>query len=268
MTYCSHCDLVHGEEHRFCQVCGQLLKRTQAGVRPCARCGAHTLPGQKFCTDCGLPLRVLPAGREEKAAPRSPLFYPRGPENRSSRRQRQPLRALVVLALFLVAGLTLYWGGKKAYTYLAGAWSGRPPEIPITTPRDNLKPTVERLAERIRSAHLNKDIHKWLSCYTSNYPNLGQLENSILELWKNNDVKEVSYRINDVRPLGERQASALVTWSIQIYDLRHHDYQLLRQTYRVTLEKVNGDWKILDSKEENGAKAESRDLIFPWVDQS
>ena len=256
MTYCSHCDLVHGEEHRFCQVCGQLLKRTHAGVRPCARCGAHTLPGQKFCTDCGLPLRVLPSGREEEAMPRPPLFYPRSPDTRTSRRPpRRPLRALIIVALVLVIGLFFYWSGKKAVTYLASAWSGKPQEVPITTPQDSLKPAVERLAEKIRSAHLNKDINKWLSCYTSNYPKLGQLENSILELWKNNDIKEVSYRINQVQRQGDNQASALVTWSFQIYDHRHHDYQLLRQTYRVTLEKVNGDWKIRESKEENGGKA-------------
>jgi hypothetical protein len=254
MTYCSHCDLVHGEEHRFCQVCGQLLKRTHAGVRPCARCGAHTLPGQKFCTDCGLPLRVVPGGREEEAGPRSPLFYPRSPEGRTYRRQRHPLRALGIVVLILVVGLTLFWSGKKAYTYLASTWTGKPAEVPITTPQDNLKPAVERVAERIRSAHLNKDIHKWLSSYTSNYPNLGQLENNILELWKNNDVKEVSYRIQDVRRLGEREASALVTWSIQLYDHQNHDYQLLRQTYRITLEKVNNDWKIRDSQVEDNPR--------------
>jgi hypothetical protein len=152
-------------------------------------------------------------------------------------------------------GLFFYWSGKKAVTYLASAWSGKPREVPITTPQDSLKPSVERLAEKIRSAHLNKDINKWLSCYTSNYPNLGQLENSILELWKNNDIKEVSYRINNVQRQGDRQASAVVTWSFQIYDHRHHDYQLLRQTYRVTLEKVNGDWKIRESKEEPEGKA-------------
>jgi predicted nucleic acid-binding Zn ribbon protein len=255
MTYCSHCDLVHGEDHRFCQVCGQLLKRSHTGVRPCARCGAHTLPGQKFCTDCGLPLRVLPAGREEEAAPRSPLFYPRSPETRTPRRQRRPLMALFVIVLLLGVGLVLFWTGKKAATYLARTWSGPSQEVPVTRPPDSLKPEVERLAERIRSAHLNKDIHKWLGCYTSNYPKLGQLENSILELWKNHDIKEVSYRISDVQRQGERQASAVVVWSFQIYDHQNRDYQLLRQSYRITLEKANGDWKIQDSKEENEPKA-------------
>jgi hypothetical protein len=254
MTYCSHCDLVHGEEHRFCQVCGQLLKRSHAGVRACARCGAPTLPGQKFCTDCGLPLRVMPTARGEEAAPRAPLFYPRGPETRTSRRRR-PLLAFVAIVLLLVVGWGLYWVGKKAAAYVAQTWSGPSQDIPISKPPDSLKPEVEKLAERIRAAHLNKDIHKWLGCYASNYPQLGQLENSILELWKNHDVKEVSYRINNVERLGERRASALVVWSFQIYDHRHHDYQLLRQSYRITLEKTNGDWKIRESKEEAEPKA-------------
>jgi hypothetical protein len=255
MTYCSHCDLVHGEEHRFCQVCGQLLKRSHPGVRPCARCGAHTLPGQKFCVDCGLPLRVMPAGREEEAVPRSPLFYPRGPETRSPKRRRRPFMAVLGIILLLVAVYGLYMTGKWATTKLASAWSGKTQELPVTTTKDNLKPEVERLAERIRSAHLNKDINKWLSCYASSYPKLGQLENSILELWKNHDIKEVSYRISNVQRLGDHQASALIVWSFQVYDQRSHDYQLLRQSYRITLEKTNGDWKIKDSKEEVEPKA-------------
>lgn len=250
MTYCSHCDLVHGEEHRFCQVCGQLLKRSHAGLRPCARCGAHTLTGQKFCTDCGLPLRVLPADQEEVVPPRAPVFYPRGPETRTPRRRkRRPFMALLVLALLLTSGLALFWTGRKAVSYLS-TWSGKPQEPPVVSPQDSLKPEVERLAERIRSAHLNKDIHKWLGCYASTYPQLGQLENAILELWKNHDIKEVSYRITSVQRLGPRQASALVVWNFQVYDHRQHDYQLMRQSYRVTLEKSNGDWKIRESKEE------------------
>jgi hypothetical protein len=250
MTYCSHCDLMHGEEHRFCQVCGQLLKRAHPGVRPCARCGTHTLPGQKFCTDCGLPLRVMPAGREEEPVPRSPLFYPRNPEPRPPRRRRRPLMAVIAIIGILVAGYALYLTGKYAVTKVVSSFSGKTQELPVTTPPDNLKPEVERMAEKIRSAHLNKDINKWLGCYASNYPKLGQLENSILELWKNHDVKEVSYRITNVQRLGERQASAVVVWSFQVYDQRTHDYQLLRQTYRITLEKTDGDWKIRDSKEE------------------
>lgn len=250
MTYCSHCDLVHGAEHRFCQVCGQLLKRTTTGLRSCARCGAPTLPGQKFCTDCGLPLRVLPAEKEEAPA-RTPLFYPRSPEARpSSRRRRRPLAALLVLAFLVLGGWFLLWTGRKAMTFLTQAFTSKPPDTSQVFTQDALKPEVEKLAEKIRAAHLNKDINKWLSCYSPSYPQLGQLENAILELWKDHDIKEVSYRISQVQRLGPRQAHAVVVWSFQLYDHRQHDYHLLRQSYRVTLEKINGDWKIRESKEE------------------
>ncbi len=254
MTYCSHCDLVHGEEHRFCQVCGQLLKRSHPGVRPCARCGTHTLPGQKFCTDCGLPLRVMPAGREAEPPPRSPLFYPRGPETRPARRQRRPLMAILAIVALLVAGVTLYALGKWAVTQIASSFFGKTQELPVTKTPD-LKPEVERLAEKIRSAHLNKDINKFLSCYASTYPKLGQLENTILEMWKKYDVKEINYRITNVQRLGERQASATVVWSFQLYDPRSNDYQLLTKSVTITLEKTNGDWKIKESKEESQPKA-------------
>ena len=58
-------------------------------------------------------------------------------------------------------------------------------------------------AEKIRAALLNKDINKWLSCYSSDYRNLGQLENGILELWKNYDIKSVNYRISNVQRLSD-----------------------------------------------------------------
>jgi hypothetical protein len=198
----------------------------------------------------------MPAGREEEAVPRSPLFYPRGPETRSPQRRRRPFLAIFGIILLLVAVYGLYMTGKWATTKMSSSFLGKAQELPVATPTNNLKPEVERLAERIRSAHLNKDINKWLSCYASSYPKLGQLENSILELWKNHDVKEVSYRISNVQPQGNNQATAVIVWSFQVYDQRSHDYQLLRQSYRITLEKSNGgDWKIKDSKEEVEPKA-------------
>ena len=67
MPYCDQCQLIHGEEHRFCQRCGQLLKSSRSAAgRGCARCGTITFPGQKFCTECGLPLRTARVNREEE----------------------------------------------------------------------------------------------------------------------------------------------------------------------------------------------------------
>jgi ribosomal protein L37E len=253
MPYCNQCQLVHGEEHRFCQRCGQLLKGSQSSSnRLCARCGTLTFPGQKFCTECGLPLRVARVNAEEEQAPatRPPLFYPRNPEPRLGRPPRRPGRALSIIGIIaLVLAVIYVWRHLMA------------PRVPLprtpvaSAPQEDLRRDVERVAEKIRAAHLNKDINKWLSCYTTSYPQLGRLESQILELWKNYDVKEVSYRISNVQRQGDRQATADLVWNIQVWDHRTHDYTLLRPSYRITLEKSGGDWKISDSKEEGGGKS-------------
>jgi len=252
MPYCKQCQLIHGEEHRFCQRCGQLLKGSQAGGRPCARCSALTFPGQKFCTDCGLPLRTARPVKEDERPSRPPLFYPRNTrssEPRSRRPRRSPKLALTFLGLIL-----LVLGGVYIWNHLPSRVTT--PKVPtVATPQDDMRREVEKLAEKIRSAHLNKDINKWLSCYHSAYPQLGRLESQVLELWKSYDVKEVSYRISNVQRQGDRQASADLVWNIQVWDHRTHDYTLLRPSYKIMLEKTDSDWKIRDSQEEGGGSS-------------
>jgi hypothetical protein len=162
------------------------------------------------------------------------------------RRQRRPGRflSLIALALIVVGGI-----------YLWRHIPSRPPVPPVpptTTPQDDLKREVEKISEKIRAAHLNKDINKWLSCYDSAYPNLGRVENQMLELWKNYDIKEVSYRISNIQRVSDRQATADIVWNIQLYDHRTHDYTLVRQKYQTIMEKGPGGWKIRDSKEVAG----------------
>ena len=162
------------------------------------------------------------------------------------RRQRRPGRflSLIALALIVVGGI-----------YLWRHIPSRPPVPPVpptTTPQDDLKREVEKISEKIRAAHLNKDINKWLSCYDSAYPNLGRVENQMLELWKNYDIKEVSYRISNIQRVSDRQATADIVCNIQLYDHRTHDYTLVRQKYQTIMEKGPGGWKIRDSKEVAG----------------
>jgi hypothetical protein len=162
------------------------------------------------------------------------------------RRQRRPGRylSLIVLALIIIGGIYLW-------RYLPF----RVPTSPVptaSTPQEDMRRQVEKIAEKIRSAHLNKDINKWLSCYDSSYPNLGRVENQMLELWKNYDIKEVSYRISNVQRVSDKQATADIVWNIQLYDHRTHDYTLVRQKYQTILEKGPGGWKIRESKEVAG----------------
>jgi hypothetical protein len=116
----------------------------------------------------------------------------------------------------------------------------------------DLKREVEQIAEKIRAAHLNKDINKWLNCYSSAYPNLGHLENRMLELWKNYDIKEVNYRISNIQRLSDTQMAADIVWNIQVFDQRTRDYTLVRTAFKTILEKAQDSWKIRDSKEEGG----------------
>jgi hypothetical protein len=185
---------------------------------------------------------------EDEAADRPPLFYPRRPDPmaRRSNKRRRPSRALslIILALLIVGGIYLW---RQLPSRMPTS-----PVAPITAPQDNIRREVEKIAERIRSAHLNKDINKWISCYSSFYPNLGQLENRQLELWKNFDIKEVSYRISNVQRLSDQKAVADIVWNIQLYDHRTHDYTLVRQKYQINLDKGSGGWKISGSKEMAG----------------
>ena len=70
-------------------------------------------------------------------------------------------------------------------------------------PQDDLKREVEKISEKIRCRPSQQGYRRWLSCYTSAYPNLGRVENQMLELWKNYDIKEVSYRISNVQRVSD-----------------------------------------------------------------
>ena len=163
------------------------------------------------------------------------------------RRQRRPGRFLSLIALAL-----LIVGGVYLWRHLPALGPGKERVPPVASPQEDVKREVEMISEKIRAAHLNKDINKWLSCYNSSYPNLGRVENQMLELWKNYDIKEVSYRISNVQRVSDKEATADIVWNIQLYDHRTHDYTLVRQKYQTILEKGPGGWKIRDSKEVAG----------------
>jgi hypothetical protein len=198
-------------------------------------------------------LRAARSVQEEEAPPsRPPLFYPRNKgasETRSRRPRRSPRLAVTFLGLIML-GL----GGYYIWKHLPSRVITPKPHQ-TTAPQEDMRREVEKLAEKIRSAHLNKDINKWLSCYHAAYPHLGRLESQILELWKNYDVREVRYVISNVQRQGDRQASADLVWNIQVWDHRTHDFTLLRPSYKIMLVKAEGEWKIRDSQEEGGGSS-------------
>ena len=80
----------------------------------------------------------------------------------------------------------------------------------------------------------------------------------MLELWKNYDIKEVSYRISNVQRLSDKEATADIVWNIQLYDHRTHDYTLVRQKYQ-TISGEGSGWL-----EDPGQQGSGRGLRVPW----
>ena len=139
---------------------------------------------------------------------------------------------------------------EKAEMLLANLQQSKNLQTGPNPSSEDLRREIERLVEKLRTAHRNKDINMWLACYHSSYPNLKRLESQVLELWKNYDVREVSYRVTNVQSQSDHQASANLVWNIQVWDHRTHDYTLLRPSYKIILQKDAHVWTIRDSREE------------------
>ncbi|MDD3579397.1 MAG: zinc ribbon domain-containing protein [Desulfobacca sp.] len=249
MTYCPQCHLVHGEGQQFCQRCGQPLVAAKTVPHlPCPNCGALTYPGQNFCTECGHQIRsrVQGAGTSRRAA-REPLFYPPPPKTRNL--QGWPGVWLAGLGVLLGLSLLVYfWTREPAPTTHSLPFTPGHTYQP-STQMDNLQKQVEHIAEKIRAAHLNKDINRFMSCYHSAYPELGRLEALTLENWKNYDFKNISYNISNLRLIGPNQVNAEIVWNFQLYNHQTKAYELHRAAFQITLEAIGDGWKIRESKE-------------------
>ena len=153
-----------------------------------------------------------------------------------------------LLGVVILAGVYYFWP-KAPSKPLVVSPTLPPQTAPTTEKTDTLQRDVERLAERIRAAHMKKDMSLFLSCYSTSYPNLGELERQTYENWKNFDFKNVSYNISNLRRVGPNQAVADLVWSFQLFDNQTKSSEIRRAEVNVTFEESGGSWKIRDSKQ-------------------
>jgi hypothetical protein len=254
MTVCPQCHTVHGDEHSFCQRCGNpLIGEEKAPAHFCPNCSGPVFPGQNFCTECGQRVKNIAGDRSSPRSPaREELFYQSG--SRRSRPRPAPARSglskwlIGLLGVLILAGVYYFW--PKAPSRSLVVSPGLPPQTaPTTEKTDTLQRDVERLAERIRQAHMKKDMNLFLSCYSTSYPKLGELERQTYENWKNFDFKNVSYNISNLRRVGPNQAEADLVWNLQLVDNQTKASEMHRAVVNVILEESGGTWKIRDSKE-------------------
>ncbi len=254
MTVCPQCHTVHGDEHSFCQRCGNpLIGEEKAPAQYCPNCSGPVFPGQNFCTECGQRVKNIAGDRTgSRPARRDELFY-----QSSSRRSQQrpaptrtgfPKWLFGVLGLLILAGAYYFWPRTPSKPQTVSP-SLPPVAAPTTEKADTLQRDVERLAERIRAAHMKKDMSLFISCYSTSYPNLGELERQTYENWKNFDFKNVSYNISNLRRVGPNQAEADLVWNFQLFNNQTKNAEMHRAVFNVLLEESGGTWKIRDSKE-------------------
>jgi hypothetical protein len=255
MTVCPQCHTVHGDEHSFCQRCGNpLIGEEKAPVQYCPNCSGPVFPSQNFCTECGQRVKNLFGDRSGiQSAARDELFYKSN--SRRSRQRTAPGRAgfskwLIGLSgLLILAGIYYFWPKTPERKPSAVAPGSPPVAAPTTERTDTLQRDVERLAEKIRAAHMKKDMSLFISCYANNYPNLGELERQTYENWKNYDFKNVSYNITNLRRVGPNQAAAELVWNFQLLNNQTKVSEMHRAVFNVMLEESGGSWKIKESKE-------------------
>ena len=255
MTVCPQCHTVHGDEHSFCQRCGNpLVAEEKAPLNSCPNCSGPVFPGQNFCTECGQRVKSLTDARPvTRPVPRDDLFY-----NKSSSRSRpRPAPSkpglskwLIGLAgLVILAGVYYFWPKAPERKPLVVSPGSPPVSSPAPERVDSLQRDVERLAERIRAAHMKKDMSLFISCYAPSYPNLGELERQTYENWKNFDFKNVSYNISNLRRVGPNQAAAELVWNFQLFNNQTKTSEMHRVVFNITLEEIGGTWKIRESKD-------------------
>lgn len=254
MTVCPQCHTVHGDEHSFCQRCGNpLVGEEKAAAHFCPNCSGPIFPGQNFCTECGQRVRNIAADRPKpRPSPREELFYQSGARRPRPRPAppgfRLPKWLLGLAGVLILAGVYYFWpkGPSKPLVVQPGL---PPATAPPAERVDTLQREAERLAERIRAAHMKKDMSLFLSCYAPSYPNLGELERQTYENWKNFDFKNVSYNITNLRRVGPNQAVADLIWNFQLVNNQTKASELHRTVVNVLLEESGGTWKIRDSKD-------------------
>jgi hypothetical protein len=255
MTVCPQCHTIHGDEHSFCQRCGNpLIGEEKAPVQYCPNCSGSVFPGQNFCTECGQRVKNISVERAPaRSAVRDDLFYKSS--SRLSRQRPGPTQAgfskwlIGLCGLLILAGIFYFWPKATERKPLIVSPGLPPVAAPTTEKTDTLQRDVERLAERIRAAHMKKDMNLFISCYASDYPNLGELERQTYENWKSFDFKNVSYNISNLRRVGPNQAAAELIWNFQLLNNQTKVSEIHRAVFNITLEDTGGTWKIKDSKE-------------------
>ena len=169
---------------------------------------------------------------------------------------RSPLGALSI-GVLLVAGIYAVW---SLYSHYTAKPSG--PSIPaseeaashtatVAEPQEKVPSPSETwelekikdLLEKIRRAHIQKNIDLFMSCYSTDFRDREKKERATLESWENFNYLALSYELKRHTISGDT-ANVRVEWLMKFAPRGGGQPRESRSVLDVILKKEDNDWKI------------------------
>jgi hypothetical protein len=119
-----------------------------------------------------------------------------------------------------------------------------PPSTPAPAPEASLADQVRETLGNLRDAQLKSDIILFLSFYSSLYPSLYKKRQQTLSYWEDFNFMDLSFILDEVKPLGPDSAQAKVTWTMQVQNRDTKAFDSYTQVYEVLFAKELGKWRI------------------------
>jgi ketosteroid isomerase-like protein len=169
---------------------------------------------------------------------------------------RSPLGALSI-GILLVAGIYAFW---SFYSYHTTKPTG--PSMPVSEEAASHTATVAEpqekapspsetwelekikdLLEKIRRAHLQKNIDLFMSCYSTDFKDREKKERATVKSWENFNYLALSYELERHTISGDT-ANIRVEWLMKLASRRGGQARESRSVLEAILKKEDNDWKI------------------------
>jgi hypothetical protein len=107
-----------------------------------------------------------------------------------------------------------------------------------------LKKELEELLLQLREAQLKKDLSLYMQSFSPNLPDLEARRQKTLAVWQAYDYTGLEFKLEEVKPLAEDYAEALVAWTLKFQQKGAPGGKTETQTYKVHFSKEAGKWRV------------------------
>jgi len=266
MPLCPHCQTPYEAGQRYCSTCGSFLLHPEEGDTFCPQCGVRVSPRQEFCHECDAPLKGALAATEALGPAEEPLVPPEVPPVRPGPSPPPAGTPSWLMALLIGSGIViiillilLFTRGTpppapppapKAAVPAPQAPAAVPQAAkPAPVPAANLTEQVKDVLASLRDAQLHKNIIQFMNAFSLTYPELDTKRSDTLTAWENYDFTNLAFKLGKVQLLDPNNATAEVTWYIDVRNRRTQELSSYTQTYQVRFAKELGKWRIRSLEE-------------------